>query len=272
MSILRVEKLRVCYGRNVILHDLDLTVAAGKITAIIGPNGCGKSTLLKAMGRIIRPQQGAVYLHGTDLSRLPTRQVAQRLAVLPQHPVAPPELTGEELVAFGRFPHQQKMNQLSVEDKEAIARAMELTGVSPFRERPIGSLSGGERQRIWLAMALAQETEILLLDEPTTYLDMAHQLEMLQIVERLNQERRCAIVMVLHDINHAARFSHTIVAMKQGRIIAAGNPQATITTEVLRSVFQIEARVMADPLRGTPVCFGYDHAPVDLDYHSGEAI
>ncbi len=269
MSILRVEKLRVCYGRTVVLHDLNLSVAADKITSIIGPNGCGKSTLLKAMGRIIRQQQGQVYLHGEDLSRIPTRQVARRLALLPQHPVAPLELTGEELVAFGRFPHHKKRNRLSSKDKEVIAWAMDLTKVTSLRERAIGSLSGGERQRIWLAMALAQETEILLLDEPTTYLDMAHQLEMLKIVKRLNQERHCAVVMVLHDINHAARFSHEIVAMKQGKIIATGDPKATITAEVLRNVFQIEARVMEDPLRGTPVCFGYDIAQ---DYGSGEAI
>ncbi len=270
MSILRVEKLQVGYGRKVILNDIHLTVTAEKITSIIGPNGCGKSTLLKTMGRIIPQQRGTVYLYGKDLSRFPTQQVARHLTILPQHPLAPPELKGEELVAFGRFPHRKRLSQLSAKDKEVIAWAMDLTRVISLRERPIGSLSGGERQRFWLAMALAQETEILLLDEPTTYLDIAQQLEMLKIVKQLNQERHCTIVMVLHDINHAARFSHEIVAMKQGKIIATGPPQATITKEVLRKVFQIEARLIKDPLSGTPVCFGYDNAP--MNYCSEEAI
>jgi iron complex transport system ATP-binding protein len=257
MGILRVEKVDVGYGKTAILNDINLTIAAAKITSIIGPNGCGKSTLLKTMGRIIPQRRGKVYLHGQELSRFTTMQVARHLAILPQHPQAPPGLKGEELVAFGRFPHRQKLSRLSAQDKEAIARAMELTQVTSLRERPIGSLSGGERQRFWLAMALAQETEILLLDEPTTYLDIAQQLEMLKIVRRLNQERQCTILMVLHDINQAAAFSDAIVAMKEGAIIATGPPQTTITREVLRSVFQIEARVIEDPLRGTPVCFGY---------------
>ncbi len=259
MSILRVENLRVGYGQTPIIDALNLTVAAAKITAIIGPNGCGKSTLLKTIARIIRPQRGKVYLHGEDLHQLPTRQVAQRLAVLPQHPTGPPELTGEELVAFGRFPHRRRGKQLSAKDREVIAWAMATTKVTAFGDRPIGSLSGGERQRLWLAMALAQETELLLLDEPTTYLDLAHQLEMLQIVEQLNQERGCAVVMVLHDINHAARFAHEIVALQHGQIIAAGTPQITITPAVLRAVFQIEARIITDPLNGKPVCFGYEN-------------
>jgi iron complex transport system ATP-binding protein len=257
MGILRVEQLDAGYGKTMILNDINLTVAAAKITSIIGPNGCGKSTLLKTMGRITPQWRGKVYLHGKDLSRLPTLQIARHLALLPQHPLAPPELKGEELVAFGRFPHHKKLSRLSAQDKEAIAWAMELTQVTSLRGRPIGSLSGGERQRIWLAMALAQETEILLMDEPTTYLDIAQQLEMLKIVRRLNQERHCTVLMVLHDINHAARFSDEIVAMKQGKIIATGPPPMTITQEVLQSVFQIEARVLKDPLGGAPVCFGY---------------
>ncbi|MGD8400614.1 MAG: ABC transporter ATP-binding protein [Bacillota bacterium] len=259
MNILQVEQLCVSYGKASILHKLDLAIAAEKITTIIGPNGCGKSTLLKALGRIIKPTHGQVYLHGEELHRIPTRQIARSLAFLPQHPAAPPELTVEELIAFGRFPHRRQSDRLSPDDREVIARAMELTQVLDLRRRCLENLSGGERQRVWLAMILAQDTEILLLDEPTTYLDMTHQLEMLKIISRLNRERQCAIVMVLHDINQAARFSHQIVAMRGGTIIAAGSPLETIKSDVLRKVFRIEARVIADPYCGIPVCIGYDN-------------
>jgi iron complex transport system ATP-binding protein len=186
------------------------------------------------------------------------------LAFLPQHPAAPPELTVEELIAFGRFPHRRQSRGLSLNDREVIGHAMELTQVAALRGRFLGSLSGGERQRVWLVMILAQETEVLLLDEPTTYLDMTHQLEMLKIIDRLNRERQCAIVMVLHDINHAARFSHQIVAMQGGRVIAMGNPVETISPDVLRKVFKIEARVITDPYSGMPVCIGYDNTADNL--------
>lgn len=166
MSILRVEQLSVAYGKTLILQKLDLAVAAGKITTIIGPNGCGKSTLLKAMGRIIKPVHGKIYLQGEDLSGIPTRRIAQRLALLPQHPTAPPELTVEELIAFGRFPHRRQLNRLTAKDREVIDQALIMTQVAGLRGRHLGSLSGGERQRVWLAMVLAQETEVLLLDEP----------------------------------------------------------------------------------------------------------
>jgi iron complex transport system ATP-binding protein len=265
MNILQVEQLSVSYGKTMILHKLNLSVAAGKITTIIGPNGCGKSTLLKAMGRIIKPLHGKIYFRGEELRRLSTRQVARSLAFLPQHPTAPPELTVAELIAFGRFPHRVSSRRLSSNDRKVIDRAMELTQVSTLRGRFLGSLSGGERQRVWLAMILAQDTEVLLLDEPTTYLDMTHQLETLKIIDRLNRERQCTIVMVLHDLNHAARFSHQIVAMQGGMVIAAGIPLETISPDVLRKVFKIEARVIADPYCGKPVCIGYDNTVDNLD-------
>lgn len=258
MSILRVEKLEACYEKFTVFRNLDFTVKEGKVTTIIGPNGCGKSTLLKTMGRILKQKGGTVYLQGKDLKNLKTKAIAQKLALLPQNPVAPAELKVEELVSYGRFPHRKKMNQNSPGDKEAIEWAMKTTNIDSFRDREIGSLSGGQRQKVWLGMALAQETEILLLDEPTTYLDMAHQLEVLKIVEQLNRERKCTVVMVLHDINHAARFSHEIVAMKNGEIIACGSPVQVITKEILKKVFNIDARVMIDPQNGAPVCFGYD--------------
>jgi iron complex transport system ATP-binding protein len=259
MSILKVENLESCYENYKVFSDINLEIEEGKITTIIGPNGCGKSTLLKTMGRIIKPNRGVVYLKKENLSKMPTKKIAKTLALLPQNPVAPPELKVEELVSYGRFPHSKKMNKLTSKDKEIIEWAISITKISEFRDREIGCLSGGQRQRVWLAMALAQEAEILLLDEPTTYLDMAHQLEVLKIVEELNKEKNCTIVMVLHDINHAARFSHNIVAMKNGKIIASGNPNEIITKSILEEVFNINARVLIDEEINAPVCFGYDN-------------
>ena len=259
MSILRTEKLQVGYEQHMVFDELDFAVKEGKITTIIGPNGCGKSTLLKTMGRIIRQKAGTVFLYDEDLRSLDTRDIAQKLALLPQNPVGPSELTVEELVAYGRFPHLNNGRKHTLVDQQAIRWAMDLTKIIGFSHRELGSLSGGERQKVWLAMALAQETSILLLDEPTTYLDMVHQLEVLKIVQQLNKERQCTIVMVLHDINHAARFSHEIVAMKGGHIIASGSPQEIVTTKVLKQVFSIDARVMIDPQSGVPICFSYDN-------------
>ncbi|MGA8942609.1 MAG: ABC transporter ATP-binding protein [Thermoactinomyces sp.] len=260
MSILSIKKLESRYDKLLVFRDLNLQVKTGKITTIIGPNGCGKSTLLKTMGRILKQKNGKVYFQGQDLESIPTKQIARHLALLTQNPVAPGELKVEELVSYGRYPHRKNIYKLTKKDKEIIEWAMDITKTASFREREIGNLSGGQRQKVWLAMALAQETEVLLLDEPTTYLDMAHQLEVLQIVERLNKEKNCTVLMVLHDINHAARFSHEIVAMKKGKIIEVGTPSKIMTKEVLKKVFQIDARVMIDPHCGTPVCFGYDSA------------
>jgi iron complex transport system ATP-binding protein len=271
MNILRVENLQVGYGSRMVVRELDLTVRAGTITTIIGPNGCGKSTLLKTMGRIIKQRSGAVYLRETDIRQLDTRQVARQLTLLPQNPVAPQELKVEELVGYGRFPHRRGLRQTTAEDRQAIDQAMQMTRTLPFRQRELGSLSGGERQKVWLAMALAQETEILLLDEPTTYLDMVHQLEVLKIIAQLNRERQCTVVMVLHDINHAARFSHEIVAMRDGRIVAAGSPRQIVSPEVLKAVFEIEARVVNDPQDDVPVCLSYDSLPAEKEQSGGVA-
>lgn len=258
MSILRVEKLLAGYDKRIVFSELDYAVQEGKITTIIGPNGCGKSTLLKTMGRVIKHKQGTVYLREEEFSRMDTLQIARQLTLLPQNPVAPAELLAEELVAYGRFPHQRRMQYSRAEDQAVIHRAMAMTRTDAFCQREIGSLSGGERQKVWLAMALAQNTPILLLDEPTTYLDMVHQLEVLKIIRKINREQQCTIVMVLHDINQAARFSHEVVAMKEGRIIASGTPLEVITVDTLKEVFNIQARVMLDPLEGVPVCFSYD--------------
>lgn len=258
MSILEVNKLETCYENFVVFKDINLKVEEGKITTIIGPNGCGKSTLLKTMGRIIKPSRGEVYLRGENIAKIQTKSIAKTLALLPQNPVAPPELKVEELISYGRFPHCKKINKLTTKDKEIIEWAINVTKVNGFKDREIGCLSGGQRQKVWLAMALAQETDVLLLDEPTTYLDMSHQLEVLKIVEELNKERKCTVVMVLHDINHASRFSHNIVAMKGGEIIAIGKPEEVITKPVLKEVFNIDARIIIDETNGSPACFGYD--------------
>lgn len=258
MSILEVKKLQAGYAGHTVFRDIDARIKKNKITTIIGPNGCGKSTLLKTMGRIINPQKGEVLFDGRPLTDMDTMEIAKRLALLSQNPTAPAGLTAEELVRFGRFPHRMSGKDQMIRDKEAIRWAMEITKTTDFREREISKLSGGERQRIWLAMVLAQETEVILLDEPTTYLDMVHQLEVLKIIQQLNLERQCSIVMVLHDINHAARFSHEIIAMKQGEIIASGSPVEVISTEVLRRVFNVEAKVLVQPVDGIPICYSYD--------------
>jgi iron complex transport system ATP-binding protein len=256
MSILKAEHLEVRYENFKVFEDISLDIEEGKITTIIGPNGCGKSTLLKTLGRIIKAFKGVVYIEDESISSLHTKEIAKKLTLLPQNPVAPAELKVEELVAYGRFPHSKKLGKLTDKDKAIIDWAIDITKISEFRDREIGNLSGGQRQKVWLAMALAQETKIILLDEPTTYLDMAHQLEVLKIVENLNKEQNCTVVMVLHDINHAARFSHNIIAMKNGKIIASGQPKEIITKDILRSVFNIDAKIMDD--EGIPVCYGYD--------------
>ncbi|MGM9923656.1 MAG: ABC transporter ATP-binding protein [Bacillus sp. (in: firmicutes)] len=262
MSILRTEQLETSYESFTVFRDLNVQLKEGKITTIIGPNGCGKSTLLKTLGRILKQKKGKVFLQDQDVHSISTKQIAKQLAILSQNPVAPPQLKVEELISYGRYPHRNNVNKLTAADQEVIEWAMELTKTIDFRHRELSQLSGGQRQKVWLAMALAQETGILLLDEPTTYLDMAHQLEVLQIVERLNKEHGCTIVMVLHDINHAARFSDEIIAMKGGEIIKAGTPGDILTKEVLKQVFEIDARVMIDPSNGAPVCFGYDSVSV----------
>ena len=258
MSILRTEELEACYEKKTVFQNLNISIAEGKVTTIIGPNGCGKSTLLKAMGRILKQKQGKVFLQDQDMNTISTKEIAKKLSLLPQSPSAPGMLGVEELVSYGRYPHRKNTKTLTKEDQEIIEWAMEVTKTKSFRTRSINSLSGGQRQKVWLAMALAQKTDVILLDEPTTYLDMAHQLDVLQTVKDLNRQQQCTIVMVLHDVNHAARYSDVIVAMKDGRIIKSGAPCDIIDSNVLKEVFQIEARVIVDPYDQTPICIGYE--------------
>lgn len=254
----RMENLSSGYEHVRVFEGLNLTIEEGKVTTIIGPNGCGKSTLLKTIGRILKKQQGTVYLQEQNMQNLSTKEIAKKLAILSQTPIAPGQLKVEELIAYGRYPHRNNVNRLTKKDEEMIEWALTVTNTLEYRNRELAQLSGGQRQRVWLAMALAQETSILLLDEPTTYLDMAHQLEVLDIVKNLNEQHNCTIVMVLHDINHAARYSDHLIAMRQGVVVETGTPQEILCADVMRKVFNISARIMVDPATKTPVCYGYD--------------
>ncbi|WP_433295217.1 ABC transporter ATP-binding protein [Pseudonocardia sp. CA-142604] len=250
---LRAEQVRLGYGDRTIVDGLDLDVVAGTITAVIGPNGCGKSTLLRALGRLLKPTAGQVVLDGKRIDRVPTREVAKVLGLLPQAPSAPEGLTVADLVARGRHPHQAWYRQWSADDEDAVAQALDWTGIADLAERPVDQLSGGQRQRAWISMALAQGTDLLLLDEPTTFLDLAHQVDVLELVRRLHSEVGRTVVMVLHDLNLAARYADRLVAMREGRIVAAGKPAEVITEELLEEVFGLAARVIPDPVAGTPL-------------------
>jgi iron complex transport system ATP-binding protein len=250
---LRAEGLRLGYGDRVVVDHLDLEVLHGTITAVIGPNGCGKSTMLRALGRLLAPSKGHVLLDGRRIDRMPTKEVATILGILPQAPSAPEGLTVGDLVARGRHPHQTWYRQWSSDDEDAVAEALEWTGIADLAERPVDELSGGQRQRAWISMALAQGTDVLLLDEPTTFLDLAHQVEVLELVRRLHDEAGRTVVMVLHDLNLAARYSDRLVAMKDGRIVKAGVPGDVLTEPLLAEVFGLDARVVPDPVAGTPL-------------------
>lgn len=255
---LSTNNLGIGYGEQMIVENLNLHIPKGKVTTMIGPNGCGKSTILKTMARIQRSRTGSVYLNGKAIHQMSTKDIAKQMAILPQTPEAPGGLTVYELVSYGRFPHQKGMGRLSADDRRMVEWSLEVTGMLPFYDRPIEALSGGQRQRVWIAMALAQETELLLLDEPTTYLDLAHQLEILQLLEKLNKEEGRTILMVIHDLNHAARFAHHMVALNRGAIVKEGAPHEVMTSEVLKKVFQIDAEIILDPRTGKPVCLTYD--------------
>lgn len=253
---LYTQQLDVGYADTLIVKNLNLTVPTGKITALVGANGSGKSTILKTMARLMKPKAGAVLLDGKTIHEQPTKEVAKQLAILPQTPTAPEGLTVFELISYGRFPHQKRFS-LTREDREVIQWAIRVTGMEAFSDRPVDQLSGGQRQRAWIAMALAQQTDILFLDEPTTYLDMAHQLEVLQLLHKLNREEGRTIVMVVHDLNHASRYAHHIVAIQSGTVVKEGPPQQVVTKEVLREVFGIEADILYDPRTGVPLCLPF---------------
>ncbi|MFC4456158.1 ABC transporter ATP-binding protein [Deinococcus sonorensis] len=254
---LSTDQLRLSYGRSIIIPGLDLQVPGGRITSVIGPNGSGKSTLLRALARLLPVESGQIQLYGQALHALPSREVARRLAILPQGPTAPEGLTVEELVWFGRHPHQGPFSVRRPEDREAVQWALDQTGMRVFAARPLEALSGGQRLRAWIAMSLAQQTDILLLDEPTTYLDLSHQLEVLHLAQRLNREQGKTVVMVLHDLNQAVRYSDEIIAMKSGEVYAQGEAGEVLTQALLRDVFGLKAHLLQDPDTGRPHVIPY---------------
>ncbi|GHG11444.1 iron-dicitrate ABC transporter ATP-binding protein [Deinococcus piscis] len=259
---LEASHLTLGYGEQAILSDLNFALRGGAVTSLVGANGCGKSTLLRALSRLLAPSGGSVMLDGQDLHRLNAKEVARRLAILPQGPVAPEGLTVEQLVWFGRHPHQGFLGGRSEADRAQVAWAMSQTGMTAFAGRPLEALSGGQRQRAWIAMSLAQSTPVLLLDEPTTYLDLSHQLEVLELVQRLNREQGKTVVMVLHDLNQAVRYSDELVAVQGGRVYAQGDPAELMTPELLRDVFGLKAHVLQDPDTGRPHIIPYAVARV----------
>jgi iron complex transport system ATP-binding protein len=251
---LEARDLTLTYDRNPVVHDLSARVESGSITALVGANASGKSTLLRGVARLLKPARGAVLLDGQAIDRLATKQIARRMAVLPQGAALPEGVTVRELAAHGRYPHQGLLRQWSREDQAAVERALERTGITHLAERPLDELSGGQRQHAWIAMALAQETGVLLLDEPTTYLDIAHQVAVLELLSELNARDGRTIVMVLHDLNQAARYAHRMLAIRDGRVVAEGRPDEVVTEQVVRDVFGLEARIIDDPVSGTPLC------------------
>lgn len=250
---LRTERLVSGYGRTTIVDGVDIAFPPGRISVIVGANACGKSTLLKTVARLLEAQSGAVILDGTRIDRIPTKELARTLGLLPQQPVAPEGIVVADLVGRGRHPHQKLFRSWTADDDRAVTQALSATGVLDLADRAIDELSGGQRQRVWIAMALAQETDILLLDEPTTFLDVSHQIEVLDLLTDLNRARGTTIVMVLHDINLAARYADHLFALRRGRLVASGPPADVVTSELVREVFDLDALVIEDPVSGTPL-------------------
>ncbi|WP_404286719.1 SIP domain-containing protein [Glutamicibacter arilaitensis] len=253
MAQLQANDLTLAYDKVTIVDELSLDIPTGEVTIIVGANGCGKSTLLRALSRLMRPAGGQVLLDGQDIHTRPAKEVARTLGLLPQSPTAPDGITARELISRGRYPHQGLFKRFGPEDEAAVNRALDLTGTMELADRAVDELSGGQRQRVWIAMALAQETELLLLDEPTTFLDVAHQLEVLDVVSELNRTRGITVVIVLHDLNLAARYADHLVALREGKIYAAGHPNDVVTERTVKDVFGMPSRVIPDPVAGTPL-------------------
>ena len=246
------------YDKKIIIDGIDLSVPSNKVSVIIGSNGCGKSTLLKTMARLIKPLSGDIVIDGKKITTMPSKKLAQILGLLPQSPVVPEGITVWDLVSRGRFPYQAFFKGMNKEDFEAVEEALEIMGITELANRSVDELSGGQRQRVWIAMALAQQTDILLLDEPTTYLDLAHQLEVLEVLDELNKKYNTTIVMVIHELNNAARFADHMIGVKKGKICCKGTAEEVMTKENLRELFNIDSEIVTDPRTKKPVCITYD--------------
>ena len=258
MEAISVKNLKVAYEKNTIIENMSLSIPKGKISIIIGANGCGKSTLLKTIARVNKPKAGDIFINNKNVKKVKEKDIAKEVAFLPQGPVCPSGLTVRELVAFGRFPHQKMIGGLNTHDKEVIDWAIEETGLSEFADREVENLSGGQRQRAWIAMVLAQETDIIMLDEPTTYLDMSYQLEVLEVLHRLNKEKNITVVIVLHELNNACRFADNIIGLKKGEIICEGRPIDVINKESLKEIYGIDANLQVSENGEYPVCMEYE--------------
>ncbi|KRE57952.1 ABC transporter ATP-binding protein [Paenibacillus sp. Soil750] len=254
MPTLETRNLNLTYGNENIIEGLNLSIPKGKITVLIGSNGCGKSTLLRAMARLLKPAHGEIILDGKHIAEIPTKEIAKRLSILPQGPIAPEGLTVFQLVKQGRYPYQNWLKSWSDEDEQCVKEALAVTKMTELAETAVDSLSGGQRQRAWIAMTLAQGTQTILLDEPTTYLDMAHQVDILDLLFELNEREQRTIVMVLHDLNLACRYAHHLVAIKDKSVFAQGKPEDVIHSELVRHVFGMECEIIGDPFFGTPMC------------------
>ncbi|WP_214481400.1 ABC transporter ATP-binding protein [Bacillus sp. SM2101] len=254
VKALETKSLTVSYSDSIIIDELDVTIPKGEITVFIGSNGCGKSTLLRSLARLLKPRAGTIFIEQDAIAKLPTKEIAKRLAILPQGPIAPEGLTVLQLVKQGRYPYQSWYRQWSEEDEKLVSQALKATGMEELSDRFVDSLSGGQRQRAWIAMTLAQDTDIILLDEPTTYLDMTHQIEILDLLFELNDIEDRTIIMVLHDLNLACRYAHNVIAIKDKKVFAHGKPEQVINSKLVKEVFQMNCDVTADPLFGTPMC------------------
>lgn len=256
-TAVKTDSLSIGYTNHLLFENLNLHIPQGEITVFVGSNGCGKSTLLRSIARLLKPESGAVLLEGKDVNRMSSKDVAKKMGILPQSPISPEGLTVHDLVKQGRYPHQSWLKRWSEEDTVKVEAAMEATNISDLRDQAVDTLSGGQRQRAWIAMTLAQDTDVILLDEPTTYLDMTHQIEILDLLFELNEKKNRTIVMVLHDINLASRYAHNIVAIKDGEVHAQGKPEEIVTCDLVRSVFGMECQVSKDPMFGTPHCIPF---------------
>lgn len=258
MEAISIKNLSVSYENNTIIENMNLSIPKEKISIIIGSNGCGKSTLLKTISRINKPKSGDIFINNKNIKKVKEKDIAKEVAFLPQGPICPTGLTVRELVAYGRFPHQKMIGGLNSHDKEVIDWAIEKTGLKEFSEIEVENLSGGQRQRAWIAMTLAQETDIIILDEPTTYLDMSYQLEVLEVLKKLNEEKKITVVIVLHELNNACRFADNIIGLKKGKIICEGRPIDVINKDTLKEIYGVEANLQISENGEYPICMEYE--------------